>query len=493
MPRPAAPGPAAGRQGSRPACGPGAVACPVSSMAPSWPRTVSASARLLAGGASGRCRPSPPGAPQQASTRAAEARSATVISARGCAGAAAKLFSSKQRTTVPGPWRAARPARCTQEARDAETVTSPLMPRVASRRGSRASPESMTSLTPGTVSEDSASEVETMMRGAPPASRPETARSCSAGWTCPCSSSTSVPGARLRSCAATSATSQAPGRKTSASMAGFSASARAWARAAVAATWVRKVRDTPRSVSREPTPGAQSTVSGCSAEGQSTTAAGPSPAASPISAAKRGASRVADMASSIRSPRSSWTSRSMPTSRSVSRPRSCTSSMITASIPSSPGSANRRLQQDAGRHELHERFRARLVFPAHAEPDAGAQRAAVQRGQAPCGGACGNPAGLGDQDAPGSPARAIQHQVRHQRRHQGRLAGAGRRLDDGRPRFPARRPAPGQARAGSARRPGPDRCSRGRRCLGPRCRGLPAKAAHSPGPLSRVSGTPAVR
>ena len=40
------------------------------------------------------------------------------------------------------------------------------MPRLASRRGSRDSPESMTSRTPGTVREDSASAVETMIRAA---------------------------------------------------------------------------------------------------------------------------------------------------------------------------------------------------------------------------------------------------------------------------------------------------------------------------------------
>ena len=93
---------------------------------------------------------------------------------------------------MPGPWRAARPARCSADAREQDTFTSPDIPRPASRRGSRDSPESMTSRTPGTVREDSASDVDTMIRGLPPGSRPETARSCSAGPIWPCSSRTSA-------------------------------------------------------------------------------------------------------------------------------------------------------------------------------------------------------------------------------------------------------------------------------------------------------------
>src|SRR5690625_4572136 len=47
----------------------------------------------------------------------------------------------------------------------AEMVTSPVMPRAASRRGTRERPESITARTPGTVREDSAMEVETTIRG----------------------------------------------------------------------------------------------------------------------------------------------------------------------------------------------------------------------------------------------------------------------------------------------------------------------------------------
>ena len=281
-----------------------------------------------------------------------------------------------------------------------------------------------------------------MMRGAPCASRPETARSCSAGWTCPCSSSTSVPGASVRSCAATSATSQAPGRKTSASMAGLPASARAWADAAVAATWDRKVRLTPRSVSRVPAPGAQSTVSGCSAEGQSTTAAGPSPGGI---ADQRGKARGIEGCGHGQQHQvpAQFVHLAQHADQQVGLEAAFVHLVDDDRVdPVQPGIGQQASQQDAGGHEFHERFRAGLVFPAHAESDAGAQRAAVQRGKAPCGGARGNPAGLGDEDAPGSPRALrltpLQHQVCHERRHQGRLARAGRRLDDGRPRFPAR-------------------------------------------------------
>ena len=54
------------------------------------------------------------------------------------------------------------------------------------------------------------------------------------------------------------------------------------------------------------------------------------------------------MATSVRSPRNWRTSLSMPSSKSVSSPRSCTSSRMTALTVSSPGSASRRFNRMPG-------------------------------------------------------------------------------------------------------------------------------------------------
>lgn len=221
-------------------------------------------------------------------------------------------------------------------------MTRPEIPRPASRRGWRARPESTTRRTPETVREDSARDVLTTIRGGSPGAWPATARSCSRGVSWPCSSRTSTPG--LRSSAATRETSRAPGRKTRASTAGSCARARRCASAVVRATWERNAGVTPRS-SRRCGPGCHMTSSGCSADGQSTTGAGSSP---PSSAAKRAASTVADIATTVRSSRSCRSSASMPTSRSDSTPRSCTSSSTTAAVPGSSGSASRRRSRMPG-------------------------------------------------------------------------------------------------------------------------------------------------
>ena len=62
----------------------------------------------------------------------------------------------------------------------------------------------------------------------------------------------------------------------------------------------------------------------------------------PSNSAKRAASTVADIATTVRSSRSSRSSASMPTSRSDSTPRSCTSSRTTAAVPGRSGSLSRR-------------------------------------------------------------------------------------------------------------------------------------------------------
>ncbi len=123
-----------------------------------------------------------------------------------------------------------------------------------------------------------------------------------------------------------------------------------WACAAVSARWSRNPRVTPRSSSRGTAAGTHSTARGYNADGQSTTGAGPPPSSAgpPIRVAKRGASSVADMATRVRSPRSCRTSASIPSSRSVSRPRSWTSSRMTARVLSRPGSSSRRRSRIPG-------------------------------------------------------------------------------------------------------------------------------------------------
>ncbi len=115
----------------------------------------------------------------------------------------------------------------------------------------------------------------------------------------------------------------------------------------------------------------------------------------PQQAANRGASRVADIATRVRSPRSWRTSASMPSSRSVSRPRSWTSSSTTAPVPSRPGSASSRRSRMPGRHELDPRSGACLTVSTNRVADPAAELAAVQLGEAPGRGARCDAAGLG--------------------------------------------------------------------------------------------------
>ena len=88
-------------------------------------------------------------------------------------------------------------------------MTSPVIPRPASKRGSRANPESMTASTPGTVSADSATEVATMIRR-PPACR---IRSCSPEEAPPDRPIAGIPAETRR--AVSSSTSRRVGTKTS--------------------------------------------------------------------------------------------------------------------------------------------------------------------------------------------------------------------------------------------------------------------------------------
>ena len=329
-----------GSVGTRPSSRPTGVALPSSSIAPRPRSTATASRRLSAGSGSSRRSPAPPGVPQHASSRAASVRSVVAISGEGRAGAAANVRSSTQRMTVPGPCRVARPARWTAEERDVGTVTRPLIPRAASRCGCRERQVSTTRRTPGTVSEDSASDVVTMIRGISCAPRPRMTASWSAAGSWPCSSRTSTSSARARMPRAISATSRAPGANTRTSAVGSVRDSSRPADAAVPATWSRKAWVTPRSSSRGAGLGAQRSSSGCCGIVCVTTGAGA--ASVPITAATRSASSVADIATRTRSSRSWRTSPRSPISRSVSSARSCTSSMMIASTPSRAGSSRRR-------------------------------------------------------------------------------------------------------------------------------------------------------
>ena len=102
----------------------------------------------------------------------APVRSLVSTAGGAAAGALAYCSAVRQRYTVPGPSRPARPARWVMDAWDAVSVTSTDMPREVSRREMRARQESTTTRTPGTVREDSATSVATMTRRAPGLSSP---------------------------------------------------------------------------------------------------------------------------------------------------------------------------------------------------------------------------------------------------------------------------------------------------------------------------------
>jgi hypothetical protein len=279
------------------------------------------------------------GDPHAATSSAASVRSAEAISGGEIAGIRASSVGEYARTASPGPWRAARPARWSALAREALTVTRPVMSRARSRRTSRDSPVSITRRTPGTVRELSASAVETTTRAGPASAsaRPRLARSCSRAGRRPCRGSTSRSGARERILRTSSSISRAPGTNTSASQC-----SRICCSTVVRARWSRKSLVTPRASSRGALPGSCSIRRGCRGAGTSTTRAPPSRSATCA------ASSVADIATTVRSSRSARTSVSMPSSRSLSRERSCTSSRITASTSPSSGSASRRRSSTPG-------------------------------------------------------------------------------------------------------------------------------------------------
>ena len=361
------------------------------SIAPSAANVAWASATWRGGGASGSGRPTAPGVPHAATSSMARVRSATAISGAGQASRPAHSDSPMQRTARPEPRRAARPARCSADDRAHDVVTRPDIPRPTSSRGPRDRQASTTARTPGTVNDDSAMAVETMMRRGPSGEPPRMTRSCSSPRNWPWRARISTPRApepvedarSIRSSAPmTCSTSRTPGTKTRTSP---SPGASRRAAAACRATWSRNGQVTPRWSSRATGDGAHRTSSGCSTESAATMGAGaPGDASSP---AKRGASTVADIATSVMSSRSSRRSRSMPSRMSESRLRSCTSSRMTAETPGrSPSRSKRRVitpgvanSTDVSRETLRSPRTVYPTAPPSSTPANSASRRAAAR------------------------------------------------------------------------------------------------------------------
>ena len=201
------------------------------------------------------------------------------------------------------------------------TTSSRGKPLLGSKRGSRARPLSITTRTPGRVTEDSATLVASTTRRRPSGAGCSTRDCCSTGSS-PCRASTSVSAgsAAASSAACTRAISRWPGRNTSTSpgcrASASSAARRAWAcsdssrRAGkwlTATGWPRPSLDS-RGASRN--------------------------------AARRCPSRVADITTIRRSSRRpACTSRASARPRSAARWRSWNSSNSRAPMPSSSGSS----------------------------------------------------------------------------------------------------------------------------------------------------------
>jgi hypothetical protein len=305
---------------------PRGVARPSLSTAPSACSVVRATRIAASGGGSGNASPLPSGCPQQARARAKPVSSATATSGSGCAGSRSSSYVDQHRYTTPGPSRPARPARWTVLALAARTVARDARPRAWSVRGTRASPESTTTRTPGTVRLLSATaEASTTRR----CGRCRSAASWSNAVSRPCRTSIGRP-ARRR---CTEAISPAPGRNTN-----RSPSFSRHALRTTAATWSRNAGSTfsPCGGLTGRSGGHQNTVTSCRAPCAVTI---PASSNSP----NRSASAVAEVARSRRSGRSvCLLSTRNASARSVSRCRSWHSSIMTVPTPASSGSARSR-------------------------------------------------------------------------------------------------------------------------------------------------------
>lgn len=217
---------------------------PASSIAPRERRVCSARSRAALGSGEGKCMPRARGAPQAASSNAIPARSAVSTSGAEWGCMRAQSTFENRRITRPGPRRPALPARCVEAAFEEYLVTSPLICLATSNAAERSSPESITSCTPGTVSEDSAMLVVHTSRFSPWGKA--SISSCSALVSRPCRVRTSRLAKALFAAPAARFSSRTPGRNSRATWAGPASRAAA----AVCPAYFRKSRPVPRSFRR---------------------------------------------------------------------------------------------------------------------------------------------------------------------------------------------------------------------------------------------------
>ena len=117
--------------------------------------------------------------PQAASSSASEASSTCAISGRRCG--SSRCDCGHRRYAKPSATRPARPARWSADACEIDTTSSRAKPLFGSKRGSRASPLSITTRTPGKVTDDSATLVASTTRRRPSVAGCSTRVCCSMG------------------------------------------------------------------------------------------------------------------------------------------------------------------------------------------------------------------------------------------------------------------------------------------------------------------------
>ncbi|QJW93467.1 hypothetical protein FTUN_0973 [Frigoriglobus tundricola] len=269
------------------------------------------------------------GSPRAASCSTAPHRSTRLISGTVCSGRPRWLGSSQRRTHTPGAVRPARPARWSAEAREIGTSRKRSMPTDGSNSICRARPQSTTAVTPSTVTDVSATFVaRTTFRR----SVRWSARSCCSGGRSPCSGSTVIPCSRAKASSSSAVwrISRRPGRNASTSPARSLSTSR---------TASATARDTGVSLRR----GRYTTSTGKVRPALSTTGHPPKYADTAAG------STVADMTTACNSGRTfSRISRTIPSARSASRPRSWNSSKTTHATPSRYGSSCNRRSRTPG-------------------------------------------------------------------------------------------------------------------------------------------------
>ncbi len=129
--------------------------------------------------------------PQAASSSASAASSTCAISGLRCG--SSRCDCGHSRYAKPSATRPARPARWSALACEIATLSSREKPLLGSKRGSRARPLSITTRTPGRVTDDSATLVASTTRRRPSGAACSTRDCCSMGRS-PCKGSTSKTG-----------------------------------------------------------------------------------------------------------------------------------------------------------------------------------------------------------------------------------------------------------------------------------------------------------